>query len=297
MFVAEFTTNHMGNLNLLLRMVTSAKQSGADLIKMQKKDVENFYSAEKLACPYDSPYGKTYRDYRTIFEFSDEDLFRFDAKCKEENIGWFTTVQDIASLNFMLKYDLPIYKVASSNARNKDLLKEVSQSLPITKELVISVAGCTLRDIEQSINIFPNHNIFILHCVAEYPCKYSNLRLGNIKILKSRFEDNRIKIGYSGHEIGILPSLAAADLGASMIERHFCVSRKSFVHHIECSLEPQEFSQMVSIINSKKDLRDFYYSELPKEAFDQKFEMSDIEKNFLVNQTYGNNYLDDKSKM
>ena len=65
-FVAEFTTNHMGNLNVLLRMVEGAAAAGCSLIKMQKKDVDSFYSAEKLASPYESPYGKTYGDYRQI---------------------------------------------------------------------------------------------------------------------------------------------------------------------------------------------------------------------------------------
>ena len=86
LFVAEFTTNHMGNLNVLLRMAEEAKRSGADYIKMQKKDVEHFYSREKLASEFVSPYGKTYYDYRRIFEFSGEDFQRFDSKCRELGI-------------------------------------------------------------------------------------------------------------------------------------------------------------------------------------------------------------------
>ena len=79
-FVAEFTTNHMGNLNVLLRMAERAAEAGCDLIKMQKKDVESFYSQAKLDAPYESPYGHTYRDYRSIFEFGVEDFGRFDRR-------------------------------------------------------------------------------------------------------------------------------------------------------------------------------------------------------------------------
>jgi N-acetylneuraminate synthase len=129
-FVAEFTTNRMGNLNVLLRMVERAAWAGASLIKMQKKDVETFYAKEKLDAPYDSPYGKTYRDYRSIFEFGREDFERFDRACKQHGIGWFSTVQDIPSLEFMLGFDLPVYKLASSNARNRPLLEECARQIP-----------------------------------------------------------------------------------------------------------------------------------------------------------------------
>ena len=69
----------------------------------------------------------------------------------------------------------------------------------------------------------------------------NRLRLGNIVALRQRYESEQIQIGYSGHEVGIVPSVAAMQLGARMIERHFCVSRRSFAHHIECSLEPAEY--------------------------------------------------------
>ena len=149
-FVAELTTNHMGNLNVLLRMVERAAAAGASLIKMQKKDVESFYSQEKLDAPFKSAYGRSYRDYRSLFEFDDEDYARFDRKCKEHGIEWFSTVQDLPSLHFMLKYDLKAYKVASSNARNRALLEEIAKNIPTDKELVLSVAGSTLQQIEET---------------------------------------------------------------------------------------------------------------------------------------------------
>ncbi|MEM7043268.1 MAG: N-acetylneuraminate synthase family protein [Pseudomonadota bacterium] len=294
-FVAEFTTNHMGNLNVLLRMVEAANWAGADIIKMQKKDVETFYSEEKLSSAYESPYGKTYRDYRTIFEFDHEDYRRFDDKCVAENISWFSTIQDAASYDFMAPYDLPIYKVASINARNADFLKATAELIPPDKRIVISVAGSELHQVEQAIEMFPRHQINILHCVAQYPCPPSELRLGNIPVLKRHFGDERIKIGYSGHEIGIEPSLAAIALGAEMIERHFALSRHSFVHHIECSLEPDEFQRMVAIARSVKDLGS-YVEKLPREALASNFGMSSSEKDFLVDHQYGRKYLHDKAK-
>lgn len=294
-FVAEFTTNHMGNLNVLLRMVEAAAWAGADIIKMQKKNVDTFYSQEKLNSSYESPYGKTYRDYRSIFEFDHEDYQRFDARCQAENIAWFSTIQDEPSYDFMTPYDLPIYKVASINARNHDFLRATAERIPPEKRIVLSVAGSDLRQIEQAIELFPHHQINILHCVAQYPCPVDQLRLGNIPVLKRQFGDDRIKVGYSGHEMGIEPSLAAIALGAEMVERHFALSRHSFVHHIECSLEPGEFQKMVAIAKSVSDLTP-YIEQLPREALSSSFGMSTTEKDFLVDHQYGRKYLHEKSK-
>lgn len=295
-FVAEFTTNHMGNMNVLLRMVEEAAAAGASFIKMQKKDVESFYSKDKLESAFASPYGKTYRDYRSIFEFSDEDFDRFDSKCKEQGVGWFATAQDDVSLDFLLRYDLPGYKIASSNARNFEFLRRMADKVPDNRFIVISVAGSSLSEVEQALSLFPKHRINLLHCVARYPCPKDGLLLGNIKVLKDNFEDGRVKVGYSGHEEDVFPSLAAVALGANMVERHFCLSRKSFVHHIECSLEPHEFSEMVSRAQNEADLSSFV-DQLPSDALKTDFGMTDDQRSFLVDQTYGTKFLDGQSKI
>lgn len=286
-FVAEFTTNHMGNYNVLEEMVYKAKEAGADFIKMQKKDIETYYSKEKLDRLYESPYGKTYRDYRKIFEFGKIDFSRFDRLCRKLGIPWFSTVQDIKSLEFMLNFNLPKYKIASSSARDWEFVYELDKQVPYHSEIVISVGGSTLREIRKLVNVLTRHNLVLQHCVAEYPCPVDHLRLGNLRILKRQFENNRIKIGYSGHEEGYQPSLSVAkEINPYLLERHFCLSRHSFVHHIECSLEPDEFKAMVRLS------RDSTVSPvLPKEAWISNFGMSEIEKEFLEKQTYGNTYL------
>lgn len=291
-FVAEFTTNHMGNLNVLLRMVERAAQAGCSLIKMQKKDVESFYSKEKLDSAYVSPYGKTYRDYRRIFEFEEEDFRRFDAKCKEQGVGWFCTVQDVPSLHFMLRFGLSHFKVASSNARNRALLEECRDNIPVDREIVISVGGSTLSQVEQALAMFPKHRVWLLHCVAQYPCPTENLRLGNIAELARHFACERVRVGYSGHEEGIEPSLAAVALGAQMVERHFCLSRHSFVHHIECSLEPDEFARLVAAARSAEEIARARAA-LPPVAFQQSFGMSKVEETFLLQQTYGTRFIEE----
>lgn len=312
--VAEFTVNHCGNLNLLLRMVEEAAKAGADSIKMQKKDVEGYYTQAKLDTPYESPYGHTYRDYRTLFEFErHDDWHALDRTCTTNHLPWFATVQDKPSLTFLYTPWRQCtwgprgsycgtawkrrWKVASSNARKRDFLQWLAAEIPTTDEIVVSVGGSLPTDIEDTLRHFDKHRrIYLLHCVAEYPCKPENTRLGNIIELKRLFETDRVRIGYSGHELGYLPTLAAVDLGAEMIERHFCLSCHSFVHHIECSLEPHEFGEMVQMIRGPKAAREAMWRHLPQEAFATRFGMTEQEEAFLVKQTYGDHYLGKRSR-
>lgn len=295
-FTAEFTTNHMGNFNVLMRMVELAAEAGADYVKMQKKDVDNFYSKEKLDSEYKSPYGQTYRDYRKIFEFDRDAFDKFDNKCKSLDIEWFATPQDVKSLHFFLEYNMPLVKVASINSRNEKLLKELRNKVPLDTGLVISTGGSRLEDIEQTLSHFPEHNITLQHCVSEYPVQPNNLALGNIPVLEDTFGSDRINIGYSGHEIGIGPSLAAVDMGADLIERHFCLSRHSFVHHIEPSLEPDEFDKLTRLATGNIE-RSQYYKDLPEEAFNTKFGMTELEEKFLEENTYSDEFIGDSSEL
>ena len=290
--VAEFTTNHVGHMRLLLRMVHAAKEAGADWIKMQRKDVESFYTPEKLVAHYPSPFGHSYLAYRTMFELSEEDWDRFDRECHAVGVPWFVTAQDILSLEAMLGRGLQRWKVASSNARDVQFLREVAARVPEDCEIVISVAGSTLDQIERALTVFAKHaRVWVLHCVAEYPCEYANLRLGNIPVLIDHFADDRIRVGYSGHETGLAPSVVAMDLGAEMIERHFCVSRHSFAHHIECSLESREFRRLKQCAANGEAERKPYWAQVPQETFKPRFGMSGQEKTFLVEQRYGQTYL------
>ena len=289
-FTAEFTTNHLGNYNLLIDMLHKAKEAGATFVKMQKKDVNSFYSEEKLKSPYKSPYGKTYGEYRKIFEFDKIQFDMFDAECKKINMPWFTTVQDELSIDFMKDYNIDIFKVASVNSHNKKFLHKFRDNFGVEKFDIMIDDGC--HRYEETINFFKDYNMYIQHCVAEYPCKNTNLRLGNIPILIKNFKTDKIKIGYSGHEEGILPSLAAIKLGAEVVERHFAISRDSFVHHIECSLTGEEFKDLVT--KSKEKNLDSLIENLSVRAFDSHFGMTNMEESFLLNSQYGKDYIKDK---
>jgi sialic acid synthase SpsE len=292
--IAEFTTNSFGHTQLLLAMGDAAKQAGADLIKMQKKDVDTFYSPEKLASNVSSPFGKVYQQHRQMFEHSEDDWRLFLRRCFDLRMGWFATVQDLPSLRFVQGHYPTYIKIASVNSRNHDFISNVVASLRAEQIVVISVAGSTIDDIKATLDLVPNHRVIIQHCVAQYPCPPEALRLGNITVLKHMFESERVKIGYSGHETGIAASVVAAHLGAHTIERHFCLSRNSFVHHIECALEPEEFAKMsktIKLISQMSEQTQHvatqpYYNQLPVEAFRSDFGMTSAEEQLLVRHEY-----------
>lgn len=280
--IAEFTTNPFGHYGLLERMARAAHAAGADFIKMQKKDVSTFYEPARLESQFKSPFGATYRDYRESLEFALDEWQKFDRLCGQLGIGWFATAQDPESLEFLLGFDLRRIKVASINSRDLEFLGYVNERCDSDVEIVISVAGSSLDQIDAAVATFPHRRLIIQHCVAEYPCELAHLRLGNIEALVTHFSDNdRVRVGYSGHEVGIEPSVWAAHMGAQTIERHFTMSRDGFIHHLECALTPAEFAEMRSRIHAD-DRRS-----LPSTAFQMDFSMSAAEAAFLNHHQYG----------
>jgi len=287
-FICETTVNHLGNFHLLMRMARLAKDMGCDWIRVPKKDVQTFYPKEKLEEPYESklPYGRKYGEWRETFELSNFEFQMFDIICTRMKLPWFSTVMDWPSFEYLSQnYRLPAYKIASCNARNKPYLQKLSDAIPTDKIIVISVGGSTLAEIKDTLDIFPEHPIYLLHCIAEYPTLPENARLGNIPILKETFGSERVTIGYSGHELGYIPSLVAAHLGADVIERHFTIQRHNLIPRVNVALEPDEFKKMIDIVRSGKSL-ETYIDILPPEALKSKFGMSDIEKPFLKSQQY-----------
>ena len=273
----------MGNFHVLCHMATLAKEMGCDWIRVPRKNIATFYPKEKQEAHYDSemPYGRTYGVWRNMFEFTDNEFYNFDKYCKELHLPWFTTIMDWDSFTFFdAAFQLPAYKIASCNARNKPFLTKLAEHIPRNARIVASVAGSTLEQVGELIDIFPEHKMTIMHCVAEYPVPTAHLRLGNISVLRETFESARVSIGYSGHEMELAPSVIAARLGAVLIERHFTLQRHKLFPRANVALEPDEFATLIKMVRSSSEVI------LPAEAFRVQFGMSEGEKNFLPLQEY-----------
>ena len=287
-FICETTVNHLGNFHILAKMALLADKMGCDWIRVPRKDVYNFYSKEKLASEQHTqlPYGRQYGQWRDMFEFTLAEFQMFDIICRRMKLPWFSTIMDWPSLEFFQQYfHLPAFKIASCNARNEPFLKKLAESVPTNKLIVASVGGSTLQEIEKLIKIFPEHDMYLFHCIAEYPTAPENLRLGNITELVNRFESDRITIGYSGHDITIGPSVVAVKMGAQVVEQHFTLQRHDLFPRANVGLEPPEFAKLIKVIREDNTF-DKYVNELPDKAFQTKFGMSKLEEPFLKSQEY-----------
>jgi sialic acid synthase SpsE len=229
--VAEFTNNHIGNPERLIQMIKLAKESGADMIKVQKRDVKSFYTEEELQTPYVSPFGKTLFDYRNGVELND-DLFEIIIKeCEKQQIVWFASVLDYQSLQYMQKFNPPLIKLPSTISNHKNYLKKVD--LEFQRDLVIST-GFTDESFETFVLDTFTHerNLFLLQTTSSYPAPIEDCNIGvvghynNLKFSKY----NNLFPGYSSHDVGSLGCMMAVAAGAVMIEKHVKLGDLDWVH-------------------------------------------------------------------
>ena len=235
--VAEITTNHFGDKFRLFAMIEAAAQAGADYIKLQRRDVENFYSEEQLDSPFVSPFGEYFRDYRLALELDDETFWEVDAFCRELGIGWFASVLDYCSFQSMLKFNPAILKIPSTISEYREFITQVSREFH--GDIVVST-GYTDKNYEKFlVSTFPRANrLFLLQCTSAYPCPDDDAHIGVIRHyyqLKERYSN--IIPGYSSHDVGSLCSQMAIAAGARMIEKHVKFGSVGWGHFDEVAID------------------------------------------------------------
>lgn len=252
---AEITTNHFGDLNRLEKLVRAAHAAGADWVKVQKREVDSFYTAEQLARPYKSPFGATFGDYRRQLEL-DADGFRFlDELTKDLGIGWFASVLDQPSFEFMMELNVPLIKLPSTISEKKDYLNFVAENY--TGSLVIST-GMTDQSYEQwLLDTFTKQDtLYLLHCNSAYPTPDEHTNIGVVRHyaeLAQRQADQpgpRIVPGYSSHDFGWLASALAVAAGAGMVEKHVKLGNTEWAHFdaVAVDLTTDAFSEYVDAV-------------------------------------------------
>lgn len=228
--VAELTTNHFGDRARLERMVRSCKAAGANFVKLQKRDVQSFYTAEQLASPYVSPFGKTFADYRYQLELSKDD-FEFVGKlCKELEIGWFASVLDEPSFRFMQELQPILIKLPSTISEHTDFLKCVATNYQ--GGLVLST-GMTDEEYEKFVlaNFTDNETLYLLQCNSAYPTPLHDCNIAVVRHYHEISKRNpRIIPGYSSHDFGWLASALAVAAGARMLEKHVKLGNTEWAH-------------------------------------------------------------------
>jgi N-acetylneuraminate synthase len=251
--VAELGINSNGCLKTLKSMALEAKASGADFLKLQKRDIDLCYTPEELMAPCDSPWGTTVECKVRGREHSWEELESFDKYTKLLEIGWSASCFDLRSLRWLEEKfpDRPFNKVASAMALHPEFLKAVASYQRLT---LLSTGLLADHGIVNAADVFEDAQCpyVIMHTVALYPCPLERLNLQVISVLQELFHKKQfcMGIGYSGHETGVLPSTIAAGLGATWIERHFTLDRAMYGGDQAASLEPKGLANLVRDIRS-----------------------------------------------
>ncbi len=246
--IAEAGVNHNGSLELAYKLVDAAKEAGADCVKFQTYITENdtAESCEK------AEYQKTEQEesqYELLkkLELSFEQFRKIQNYCEEKKILFLSTPFDIESLCFLEEIDMPIWKVASSEVENFQLLREMAKT---HKDVILSTGMCDMAEISRAVGVlkrFGAGEISLLHCNTQYPTPMKDVNLKAMEELATKF---KCRIGYSDHTQGIEVPIAAVAMGAKIIEKHFTLDKRMEGPDHVASLNPEELRQMVQSIRN-----------------------------------------------
>ena len=237
--IAEIGINHNGSVSLAKKMIDIAVTTGCDAVKFQKRTVDVVYTKEELGKERKSVFGNTNGDLKRGLEFGEDEYREIDEYCKRKGIIWFASCWDEGSVDFMEKFDVPCYKIASASLTDDNLLKYTKSK---GKPLLLSTGMSTLEEIRHAVSILGEDNLVIFHCTSTYP---SNTEEMNLRVIESFKKEFKCPIGYSGHERGVTPSVLAVALGAAAVERHITVDRTNWGSDQAASLEMAGLYHMV----------------------------------------------------
>lgn len=242
--IAEIGINHNGDISICKELIDVAQVAGCDAVKFQKRDIDRVYSKEYLNRPRESPWGSTQRHQKEGLEFSKDQYSEIASYCSFKNIEWFASAWDLSSQMFLRQFNCKYNKIASAMIVSTELLELVASE---GKHTFISTGMSTYSDIEVAINIFQKAGcpFELMHTVSTYPMRDQDANLRLIQTLRDRYSCN---VGYSGHEVGLAVSYAAAALGISSLERHITIDRAMYGSDQSASIEPAGLRQLVGAV-------------------------------------------------
>jgi len=243
--IAEIGINHNGSLKLAKKLINLAVKYKFDAVKFQKRDLEICIPEDQKKITKETPWGiMTYLDYKKKIEFSINDYKEIDNYCKKKKILWLASSWDVNSQKIMRNFNFKYNKVASAMITNVKLLEMMAKE---KKTTLISTGMCNYNDIKNAVKIFKNNKckFILMHCVSTYPCPDEDLNLNMILKLKKDF---KCRVGYSGHENSVSPSILAYVLGAEFIERHITLDRAMWGTDQAASLSEEGIKNLTDII-------------------------------------------------
>jgi len=242
--IAELSANHNGSIERAFESIKAAKEAGADAVKIQT------YTADTMTIPCDNDdfiikgglwdglsLYDLYKEAHTPYEWH-KPLFDY---AKEIGITIFSSPFDKTAVDLLEELNTPLYKVASFEVVDLPLIKYIAQT---KKPMIISTGMASLEEITEAVQVAKENgcqDLVLLHCISSYPAPVEQSNLLTIPDLIKRFNTT---VGLSDHTMGVAVAIASAALGASVIEKHFTLSRKDKGVDSEFSIEPKELKQL-----------------------------------------------------
>ncbi len=230
--IAEIGINHNGDLEIARRLIDKAVEYGFSAVKFQKRTIDIVFTADDLARPRESPFGDTNGDLKRGLEFGEAEYREIDRYCREKGIHWFCSPWDEQSVDFLEPFDPVCYKIASACLTDDGLARRIKAT---GRPIILSTGMSTLEEIDRAVDILSGAELLLMQTTSTYPSKDHEINLSMINTLRERYQ---IPIGYSGHEVGVMPSvMAVAGFGACAVERHVTLDRSMWGSDQAASLE------------------------------------------------------------
>ena len=247
LIIAEAGVNHNGDIELAKRLIREAARAGADIVKFQSFTASKIVSKSAPKASYQNATtdpGESQLEMVRKLELSHADHLVLIKECEKQGIQFFSTAFDFDSFDMLVDLGLRMIKVPSGELTNLPLLRHISRhGFP----LILSTGMATIGEIDSALEVIeqagtPRSQVTILHCTTEYPAPMADVNLRAMDTLRSAFGT---PVGYSDHTEGIEIPIAAVARGATLIEKHFTLSRTMPGPDHRASLEPQELAAMV----------------------------------------------------
>ncbi|MDP2851207.1 MAG: N-acetylneuraminate synthase [Sulfuricurvum sp.] len=266
--IAEAGVNHNGSIELAKALIDVAAQSGADAVKFQTFKADKLVSKTAQKASYQKETTDADESQYAMIkklELDERAHHTLIDHCKKKNILFLSTAFDHESIDLLNHLGMEIFKIPSGEITNLPYLRHIGS---LKKEVILSTGMATLDEIDAALHVLTTagtakEKITILHATTEYPCPIEEVNLRAMDTIRETFD---IRIGYSDHTRGIEVPIAAAAMGASVIEKHFTLDRQMEGPDHKASLEPDELIAMVQAIrNIEKALGDGIKQPSPSE--------------------------------
>lgn len=252
--IAEAGVNHNGDVRVAMKLIDMAKECGADAVKFQTFKAEESTSAYAEKADYQKKNDSTEEaqiDMIKKLELPFESFEVLKKYCEKVGIDFISTPDGIDSLAWLIKLDVPVIKLGSTEVTNIVFLKEVAKTM---KPIILSTGMSTLGEVERAVDAIissGNSNLTLMHCTTDYPTEIEEVNLKAMLTLQNAF---KVPVGYSDHTKGFEAAIAATTMGAVYIEKHITLDNQMQGPDHKASMTPFEFKQYVQYIRNTERL-------------------------------------------